>query len=283
MIRWATRLVLGALLLFLVHLLVFRYFPVPVTPLMVLRALQGEGLDRQWVSLDEMSVHLPRAVIASEDNRFCEHGGVDWSEFKTVMEEYRDDGRLRGASTVSMQTVKNLYFWPGRSVIRKGLELAMVHVLEAAWSKDRIMEVYLNIAEMGPGIYGVEAAARRYWGVSALAVSANQSAALVSILPAPRKRNPTRVNRITADRIVRIKRSVVQLGPMLECVSVPKSRRSLRKQGDDLGIPVDVDTSQTVPVHFQLKDTKGKNKSAPNEPRRTKGKKVQPKRRRGAR
>ena len=137
-----------------------------------------------------MTPHLARAVIAAEDNRFCEHGGVDWSAVQDVVGEYRADGRLRGASTISMQTTKNLFLWPSRSVIRKGLEVGLVQVIEASWSKERIMEVYLNIAEMGPGIYGAEAAAQHYWGISARRMSRDQAVRLVSILPAPLRRRP---------------------------------------------------------------------------------------------
>ena len=138
---------------------------------MLLRWHQGHGIEKQWVDIDEMSPHLPRAVIASEDNRFCVHRGVDWSAVKTVVNEYREDGRLRGASTISMQTVKNLYLWPGRNVIRKALEAGLVHVLEWSWPKERIMEVYLNVVEMGPGVYGVQAAAEHHFGRDASELS----------------------------------------------------------------------------------------------------------------
>jgi len=270
----------------MLHVIIFRFVPVPITPLMVVRAIQGEGLDRQWVSIEQMSPHLARAVIASEDNRFCEHGGVDWSAVQTVFAEYREDGRLRGASTISMQTVKNLYFLPGRSVIRKGLEVAIVPLLEAVWPKERIIEVYLNIAEMGPGIYGVEAASRHYWGVSAKALNAKKSAALAAILPAPRRRNPTARSRLIRRRVARIEHAWSQLGPMLDCVPPAHHRRaippkaSVSKVPSVAPVPVDRPTAVPIPIPLESKDTKGEDETAPEKPRRTKRKKVRSKRRR---
>ena len=120
------------LLLVLVHGLLCSVFPVVLTPLMLIRATQGEGLEQEWVPLEQISPHMARAVIAAEDNRFCTHSGIDFEAVRTAVGEYRDGGRLRGASTISMQTVKNLYLWPGRSWIRKGLELVLVAELAAA-------------------------------------------------------------------------------------------------------------------------------------------------------
>jgi monofunctional biosynthetic peptidoglycan transglycosylase len=142
-------LCLGPVIVVALHVAIFRVLPVPLTPLMVIRWTQDHPIDKDWVDLTEISPHVARAVIAAEDNRFCEHTGVDWSAVKTVVNEYREEGRLRGASTVSMQTAKNLYLWPGRSVVRKALEAGLVHVLEWAWTKERIMEVYLNIGAGG--------------------------------------------------------------------------------------------------------------------------------------
>ena len=270
----------------MLHVIIFRFLPVPITPLMVIRSIQGEGLDRQWVSIEEMSPHLARAVIASEDNRFCEHGGIDWSAVRTVFDEYREDGRLRGASTISMQTVKNLYFWPGRSVIRKGLEVAIVPIMESVWPKERIIEVYLNIVELGPGLYGAEAASRHYWGVSARALTAKQSAALAAILPAPRRRNPTARSRLIRQRVARIEHAWSQLGPMLDCVPAPRRGRPVAPKAPvskvPSAVPVHVERPVGVPVPIPLEseDTKGEDEAAPEKPRRSKGKKVRTKRRR---
>ena len=219
--RGLVRLLLGLLVALAAHIAVFAVVPVPLTPLMVIRATQGHGFAKTWVPLTEMSPHLARAVIAAEDNRFCEHNGVDWSAVGDVVEEYRDAGRLRGASTISMQTVKNLYLWPSRSVMRKGLEVGLVHVLEAAWSKQRIVELYLNIAEFGPGVYGVQAAARHHFDRDAAQLSGTQAAALASILPAPLRRDPTAETTATRNRVKRIRRGIRNLGPLLDCVPGP--------------------------------------------------------------
>lgn len=216
--RWLIRLIVGPILLVVVHLVVFKHAPVPLTPLMIIRWTQDHGFEKKWVPLNEMSPHLARAIIASEDNRFCEHDGIDWSAVGDVVSEYRADGRLRGASTLSMQTVKNLYLWPSRSVIRKGLEVGLVHALEAAWSKERIIEVYLNIAEMGPGIYGVQAASQHHFRRDAADLTFVQSASLAAILPAPLKRDPTVRSKAMGRRVRHIRRSVANLGPLLECV-----------------------------------------------------------------
>lgn len=218
-------LTVGPLLCVVAHMVVFKYVPVPLTPLMLIRLGQGEDLHYDWVSLSEMSPHLARAVIASEDNRYCEHNGIDWGAFGDVLEEARAGGRLRGASTISMQTVKNLYLWPGRSYVRKALEAGLVYGLEGAWDKERIIEVYLNIAEMGPGVYGVEAASRHHFGRSATDLSFVQAASLAAILPSPRLRDPTQRNRAMGARVGRIRRSTHTLGPLLDCVPAAKELR----------------------------------------------------------
>lgn len=216
--RWVLRVCVGLIVAVCGHIALFSVAPVPLTPLMLLRLTDGHGLTKDWVPIEQMSPHLARSVIAAEDNRFCAHNGVDWSAVGDVVSEYREDGRLRGASTVSMQTVKNLYLWPGRSVIRKGIEVGLVHALEAAWSKERIMEVYLNIAELGPGVYGVQAAAQHHFDRDAADLTAAQAAALVSILPAPLHRDPTAQSATMGRRVGRIRRSIRNLGPLLECV-----------------------------------------------------------------
>ena len=143
-------------------LVIYRFLPVPITPLMVIRLIQGEGLNRMWVPLEAIAPALPQAVIAAEDNRFCEHAGFDWQELEGQIDALLAGGRARGASTITMQTAKNLFLWPGRDLVRKALEAWFTPQIELLWPKRRIIEVYLNIAEFGPGIYGAEAAARAY-------------------------------------------------------------------------------------------------------------------------
>jgi len=167
-------------------LVVFRWAPVPLTPLMVVRVVQGEGLSRDWVALADMPPALVRSVIASEDARFCQHEGFDWREIRNAWRDWRVNGKVRGASTISMQTARSVFLWPGRDVLRKGLEMLLTAPLEAMWPKRRILEVYLNIAEWGPGVYGAGAAARHHFGHGVASLSADEAARLTAILPAPR-------------------------------------------------------------------------------------------------
>ena len=164
----------------------------PVSTLMLGRWLTLRGVERTAVSLDEISPHLTRAVISSEDGRFCQHGGVDWDALRQVIEEADDDGPSRGASTIPMQVAKNLFLWPSRSYLRKGMEIPLALVIDLAWSKRRLLENYLNIVELGDGVFGAEAAARRYFGKSARDLSASEAALLAAALPNPILRNPGR-------------------------------------------------------------------------------------------
>ncbi len=162
----------------------------PATPLMWLRGIE-EGAwpeARRFVPLSRISRNLQRAVIASEDQRFCTHSGFDWVELGRVYRLWRAGQETRGASTLTNQVAKNLFLWPGRSAIRKGLEAGFTVLVEALWSKDRILELYLNIAEMGDGIYGAEAAARSHFKRSAAELSPLQGALIAGVLPSPRIR-----------------------------------------------------------------------------------------------
>jgi len=173
---------------------VFRFIPVPVTPLMLIRC--GEQifssdelrLKHDWVSIDEISKNLPLAVVCSEDQNFMNHSGFDIEAIqRSVDAAKRGAKRVKGASTISQQTAKNVFLWPGRSWIRKGFEVYFTVLIEFVWSKERIMEVYLNSIDMGKGIYGAEAAAQFYWHTSAKNLSRTQAATLAAVLPNPRK------------------------------------------------------------------------------------------------
>ncbi len=168
-------------------ILVYRVIPVPVTPLMLIRLVQGEGLSKDWVPLQSISPNLMRAVIASEDARFCTHPGFDLVELRKAWEDWQAGGRLRGASTITMQTAKNLFLWPGRDYLRKGLEAWITPWLDLAWPKGRILEVYLNIIEWAPGVYGAQAAARHHFNVNAADLTISQAARLAVVLPNPRE------------------------------------------------------------------------------------------------
>jgi len=195
---------------------IYSVVPPPVSAVMVWKALGGAGLAKEWVGLDAISPHLVRAVISSEDARFCSHRGIDWVEVEKAFEE--EDGRPRGASTITMQTVKNLFLWTGRAWIRKAIEVPLALYAELVLSKPRILELYLNIAEWGPGIYGASAAARHYFDVPAAKLSAVQAARLAAILPAPNVRDAAEPGPQTRRIARRIAARAAQSGPYVECV-----------------------------------------------------------------
>ena len=198
--------------------LLYRAVPPPATPLMVIRALEGHGWQRDWVPLAEIAPPLREAVLAAEDNRFCSHWGFDTVELRKAVETWRDGGRLRGASTVTMQTAKNLFLWPERDWIRKGLEGYLTLYLETLLPKTRIIELYLNSVEFGPGIYGAEAAAQAHFGKSASQLSRWEASLLAAVLPNPLQRSAGRPDDFLAGRAARIRTRVDQLGPLLDCV-----------------------------------------------------------------
>ena len=164
----------------------------PVSTLMLKDLATFSGYDRRWVSIDEVAPVLSHSVIMSEDGQFCSHRGIDWNELRVVIDDAIAGEASRGASTIPMQTVKNLFLWQGRPVIRKALEIPLAIYLDGVLSKKRIMEIYLNIVEWGPGIYGIEAAAQHHFGVSASQLSSRQAALLTVSLPNPITRNPAR-------------------------------------------------------------------------------------------
>jgi monofunctional biosynthetic peptidoglycan transglycosylase len=193
--RWGRllrNLILGLLVALIVGpilaVLVYRFAPVPITILMLERSAQGQPLDHRWVPLSQMSPALPRAAIAAEDARFCSHHGFDFDAIQKAMKhDQKDDAKVRGGSTISQQTAKNVFLWPDRSWVRKGFEAYFTVLIELVWGKQRIMEVYLNTVEMGPGVYGVEAASQRYFHVSAKNLTPAQAAHIIAILPSPLK------------------------------------------------------------------------------------------------
>lgn len=167
---------------------VYRFVPPPITYLMIERTVEGRGFDRRWRPLERISPRLVRAVIAAEDAHFCDHHGFDFAAMEKAMKNNeRRPNKIRGGSTISQQTAKNVFLWPQRSYVRKGLEAYFTVLIEFLWGKPRIMEVYLNSIEWGPGVYGAEAAARRNFGVGADKLSPVQAARLAAILPSPLK------------------------------------------------------------------------------------------------
>lgn len=187
-------LLLGLSVLWVVAL---KWIPVVRTPLMDIRAREFRGDDgykcrKDWVKLENISDNLVMAVLSSEDSRFLDHNGFDMVEIRNAVNERKSGKRVRGASTISQQTAKNVFLTPSRTMFRKALEAYFTVLIEKIWGKRRIMEVYLNVVELGKGIYGAEAAAQYYYKVPASKLSANESAMLAACLPSPLKRNPTR-------------------------------------------------------------------------------------------
>lgn len=164
---------------------IYRFVPPPMTYLMVQRMFEGRGFERKWVPMADISPNLVRAVIAAEDARFCEHNGFDFGAIEKAMAANQAGKKLRGGSTISQQTAKNVFLWPQRDWVRKGLETWFTVLIEVGWGKPRIMEIYLNTIEWGPGVYGAEAAARRNFHTSAKTLTVAQSARLAAIVPKP--------------------------------------------------------------------------------------------------
>ena len=203
---WLRRLAFGLVaLLALPLLLSLLYLVPPVRPLstLMMKDVAGfRGYDRQWTPLEDIGPRLVNSVLMSEDGQFCSHHGIDLGEFRAVFRDFLAGEATRGGSTITMQTAKNLYLWHGRSYVRKGLELPYAVYLDLVMPKRRIMEIYLNIAEWGPGIYGAEAAARHHFGKSTRELTARQAALLAVTLPNPLARTPGKptkaLNRLAA-------------------------------------------------------------------------------------
>jgi monofunctional biosynthetic peptidoglycan transglycosylase len=189
---WWVRLIVWVLVLALVlppaWVAVYRFAPPPITPLMIIRMSEGKGLDYRWRPLSQISPALVQAAVAAEDQRFCQHNGFDVQAIQKAMaHNQRRPGRVRGGSTISQQTAKNVFLWPSRSYLRKGLEAYFTVLIEAIWGKRRIMEVYLNVVEMGPGLYGAQAAGQRYFGADAAQLTNLEASRLAAIFPNPLK------------------------------------------------------------------------------------------------
>ena len=182
-------------------------------------ALMGPGAKREWVELDAMAPVLYQSVMMSEDGKFCTHGGIDWEALNQVIDDAIDGERTRGASTITMQLVKNLFLWPDRSFIRKALEVPYAMMAEMILSKRRIMEIYLNVVELDAGVFGVEAAAQHYFNRSASKMGPQYSSLLAVTLPNPKKRNPAKPSRQMRRLAVTIQKRAKASGAYIKCLS----------------------------------------------------------------
>ncbi len=188
-LKFLLKLIAGFFLFTIFFVILYKWVPVPFTPLMAIRYFENpeEPIQHEWVPINKISPHLQLAVISSEDQNFLIHSGFDIKAIEKAMDENKSGKRLRGASSISQQTAKNVFLWPQRSWFRKGLEVYFTFMIELFWSKERILEVYLNSIEMGKGIYGAEAASQAWFNKPAAKLSAYEAAAIAAILPNPRR------------------------------------------------------------------------------------------------
>ena len=217
--RWSWRLAVAFVALSIAFVLVFRFAPVPYSAFMLERQMDAWGggergfrLRQTWTPIDNVSPELPIALVAAEDQKFPLHHGFDVEAIRDALEDAEDGERLRGASTISQQTAKNLFLWSGRSFLRKGAEAYFTVLIEALWPKRRILEVYLNIAEFGDGVYGAAAASHAFFGKSPGALNARESALLAALLPNPKRYRADKPSGYVLRRAAWIERQVRQLG-----------------------------------------------------------------------
>lgn len=210
----AGKVLLWFFVISVLSVLIFKWVPIPSTPLMVIRAIENKLDNKEmvcshdWVPIEEISTNMQKAVIASEDANFLTHHGFDFKAIEKAMKSNEKGKKLRGGSTISQQTAKNVFLWQGRSYLRKGLEAYFTVLIELVWGKERIMEVYLNSIEMGDGVYGIEAASKYWYRESAVALSAREAAGIAAILPNPRKFKATNSSAYIERRKGRILRNM---------------------------------------------------------------------------
>lgn len=223
-VKLVLRLVKFVLIIFvglsLLGVLAYRFINPPVTWLMIQRGFERKGrgldwkIDKHWVDFDEIADPMKRAAVAAEDQTFLENHGFDFNAIEKAIEKNSKSKKLIGGSTITQQTAKNVFLWPGRSFVRKGLEAWFTILIEAFWTKKRIMEVYLNVIEMGDGIYGIEAASQEYFHKPASQLTKRQAAAIAVIFPSPLRWSATKPTRYLRHRQYLILRNMRRLGPL---------------------------------------------------------------------
>ena len=216
--RWIWKAMIWFLGLSILSVIIFKWVPIPFTPLMITRIIEfkmdgGDAIySHKWVPLEEISPNLQLAVIASEDGNFLEHSGFDFKAIQKAFKSNSKGKKLKGGSTISQQTAKNVFLWQGRSYLRKGLEAYFTVLIELIWGKARIMEVYLNSIEMGNGVYGAQEAARHWYTTTAKELTPREAAGIAAILPNPRKFKASNSSSYTERRKVKIMRVIRQIG-----------------------------------------------------------------------
>jgi len=213
--RFILKLILGLIAFSIFMVLLYKWVPVPATPLMVIRYFENpeESIKHDWVSYNEISGYLPLAVLSSEDQNFLNHSGFDMKAIEKAIENNNKGKRVRGASTISQQTAKNVFLWPQRNWFRKGMEAYFTLLIETMWSKQRIMEVYLNSIEMGQGVYGAEAASQHWFKKPASKLNTYEAAAIAAVLPNPRVYRANPASSYIAQRKNWIVRQMRNYGP----------------------------------------------------------------------
>lgn len=186
--RWCFRAVIWFVVISVLWVGIYRFVPPPVTVTMLTNALDGRGITKDWMPLSKIDPDMARAAIGAEDSRFCTHHGFDFTAIEKAMAHNEDSKRIRGGSTISQQTAKNVFLWQGRSYVRKAFEAYFTVLIETLWGKRRIMEMYLNVAETGIGTYGVNAGAQRYFHHDASRLSPVEAARIAAVLPLPKQR-----------------------------------------------------------------------------------------------
>ncbi|MBQ5609320.1 MAG: monofunctional biosynthetic peptidoglycan transglycosylase [Rikenellaceae bacterium] len=225
--HWVVKIVVAMFVLSIALTVAYRWINPPITLLMISRAFDGAKINKTWVPLDQISPNLVRASIASEDNNYLGHRGFDLGAIYDALDERQQGKRQRGASTISQQTAKNVFLWSGKSWIRKGFEVYFTFLIEHIWGKERIMEVYLNVIEMGNGIYGAEAAAQQCFGRSAAKLTQHQAALIVAAYPNPRERDPAHPTAYLNKRTAQIQRLMPLMGTIAfddECIAEARER-----------------------------------------------------------
>jgi monofunctional biosynthetic peptidoglycan transglycosylase len=219
-LRWIKKAMLWFFAISILLVVVFKWVPIPYTPLMAIRALENklEGKDavlsHDWVPLEEISPNLQKAVIASEDGNFLNHHGFDFQAMQKAFKNNQKGKRIKGGSTISQQTAKNVFLWQGRSYLRKGLEAYFTVLIELIWGKERIMEVYLNSIEMGKGVYGAEEASKHWYRKSAVNLTKREAAGIAAILPNPLKYKATNSSSYIERRKDKILRNMRHVGKL---------------------------------------------------------------------
>jgi monofunctional biosynthetic peptidoglycan transglycosylase len=238
----------GFIALTLSMVVVYRFVPVPYTPLMFWKSTESlftkkfVGIEKTWVPIEFISNNVQRAVIRAEDAKFYIHNGFDYEAIQAAIKYNKTHKKQKGASTISQQTAKNVFLWPTRSWIRKGMEVYFTVLIEALWSKERIMEVYLNVIELGPGVYGVEAASQKYFHKRAKNLTRAEGALMAAVLPNPIK---FKISKPSA-YVERRKRKIMGGGPVLTAQTKPEIKEEVKAEDtkDFLDIKFDTDETQ---------------------------------------